>query len=683
MDILTADMECFYDSEYTLSKLNTEAYLRDPRMEEILWGIKWNDSPAFWLLPDRAAHFFKNEVNWADTALVCHHSHFDGARLNWAHDCRPALHVDTLSMARALDGPKAGNSLHDLCTRHGVGEKGDYVTYAKGKHLADFTTGELYQYGQYCCNDCDRTYDLAQIFIPQLPMEELKVIDILIRMFTEPVFVGDAGKLKGAVASERQHKIDLLRRVNLLCPHCGGTGINRMPDLSGAAVPCVKCDGQGTDKKTIGSNEKLAAMFRELNIEPETKTSPTTGKQILAFAKTDPAMQALLEDEDEEVRNLAEARIGIKSNIIETRAERFQRCAERGPMPVYISPFAAHTFRAGGGDSMNWQNISGHNAKRPEMAVIKASVGAPLGYKCVRVDSSQGEARINAWNAGQEDLVEAFRQGRDVYSEHAGTIFGRVVDRRGNPDDFIPGQIGKVSILGMGYGMGYLKAAAELLKGMLGAPPIQFTERDMLMLHVDPSRMLNNPAKTNRIAEMPSRLELNDRLIHCAVTEALVQRYRQRYAKIKAYWDFMETVINAMIQGEEVVFGANGCMRTGHEFILMPNGLKLQYKGIQRDGGQASYFNGRERVNIHGALLTENTTQCLHYIMVGGQMIEVAEVLKVGIMTHDDIITVVPDADAELARDFMVQTMSKVPSWAAGLPLAGEGKIGQTLLEVK
>jgi 3'-5' exonuclease len=682
MDIVTADMECFYDSEYTLSKMTTEAYLRDPRFSEIMWGIKFNDAPAFWLLPDRADHFFKNEVDWANTALIHHHAHFDGAALNWHHGVRPAMFIDTLSMARVLDGPKAGNSLHDLCERHGIGAKGNYVTYAKGKHLADFTNAELQEYGQYCCTDCDRTYDLAQIFLPQMPGDELRMIDRVIRCFTEPTLIGDVGQLRNAVASEVSRKADLLQRLGLICKRCGGNGDDPAKDMIEGTVICKDCGGSGVDKKTIGSNEKLAALFRAAGVEPETKTSPTTGEQIYAFARTDSAMQELLEDEYEGVRFLAETRIAIKSNIVETRAKRYADSASRGPMPVYISYAAAHTFRVGGGDSMNWLNISSkHNENRPELSIVAASISAPPGHKIVVADSGQGEARITAWNARQLDLVTAFANGDDVYSAHASTIYGRPVDRKRVKEDHIPGQLGKVSILGMGFGMGWYKASMELLKGMLGAPPIQFVMADLETLQVDPSRFLNNPKKIAMVNEMPSRLELNDRLIHCIVTEALVLRYRARYLEIPKYWSKMEEVINAMMRGEEMVFGANDCMRTGKECIWMPNGLAMHYKGLERDQntGDATYFDGRKRTKIHGPLLTENTTQCLHYIIVREQLLNIAEVLKVVLTTYDDVVCVVPDEAANDALAFMVQEMSKTPGWATGLPLIGEGKISNTL----
>lgn len=341
MDFLTLDMETYYGQDYTLSNMTTEAYVRDPRFEEILCSFKFNDTKAFWLLPDRADDFIRREIDWVNTILCCHHSHFDGLILSHHHGVKPAMHIDTLSMARVLDGPKAGNSLHDLCIRHGIGSKGDYVTFAKGKHLADFNAGEIHEYGKYGVNDVEKTYLLAQLFLDQMPAHELQIIDLVIRCFTEPVFVADEAKLRGAVVSEKQRKIDMLRNLDLICPHCNGAG-------------CKKCDDTGVDKKTIGSNEKLVELFRALGAEPGQKRGKDnpdgTPKMIWAFAKTDPAMQELLEDEDEAVRLVAEARIAVKSSIIETRAERFADMASRGTMPVYISYGAAHTFRMGGGD---------------------------------------------------------------------------------------------------------------------------------------------------------------------------------------------------------------------------------------------------------------------------------------------------------------------------------------------
>jgi DNA polymerase len=690
MDIIGLDYETYYADDYSLSKMTTEAYVRDPRFEMILVSVKLNDSPAFWLLEDRFRQFVQAEVDWSDTAVVAHHAHFDGLILNHHYGVRPAMWIDTLSMARVIDGPKAGNSLDELLKRHEVGIKGNYVTYAKGKRLVDFSVAELHAYGAYSNNDNEGACALAQLFLPQLPAAELQLIDLVVRMFTEPALIGNEGMLAQAVQDEKIRKVQLLQRIGLLCPHCLGIRQWSAGPAAVPSAPCKVCDGSGADKKPIGSNERFAELLRACGVEPEMKLgkphSDGSEKKIYAFAKTDPAMQELLEDDDEQVRFLAEARIGVKSNLVLTRAQRYHDCAARGVMPVYIKYGAAHTWRMGGGDSMNWQNLSGFNAKRPEMSVLNASIQAPPGSKLVRCDSGQGEARLVAYQSGQLDLLNDFATGVDVYSGFASDVYGRPIDRKNVKEDHIPGQVGKVSILGMGFGMGWYKLAMELLKGMLGNPPIQFTMADMDNMHVDPSRFLANPKNIARVNAMPSRLELNDRLIHCAVSQALNQRYRQRYTMIPKYWDLMESAINAMIEGREMVFAGPGLLRTEKEAIVLVHEplIRLNYRGIERsDDGQASYWDGRKRTHIYGGSLTENITQWLHRLIVCEQMLEISQVLKVALMRHDDVVCVVPEAAAEEAKQYMMQVMATTPTWAPGLPLKGDGAIGNTLLEAK
>lgn len=701
-DIITLDIECYYSDDYTLSKMTTEAYVRDPRWETILVSLKINAGKAFYLLPDRFEHFVHNEVDWSRTALLCHHAHFDGFALNYHYGVRPGFWIDTLSMARVIHGAKGGNSLGALLVKHGLREKGDYVTYAKGKHFADFSGGELQDYGNYSCRDSEGTFELAQILLPQLPEHELRLIDQTVRMFTEPVFVGDTAKLEAAVVSERQRKIELLRRINLLCPACNGLGTTRqlgfgpepgqpMEALTATIdVACAKCGGLGVDKKPIGSNEQFANLLRKHGVEPETKISPTTGKPIYAFAKTDPAMQELLEDEDEEVRVLAEARIGVKSNIIETRAGRFLDCARRGPMPVYTVHAGAHTLRPSGGDGMNWLNMSNTNARRPEMAVLKQSIQAPPGHVIIEVDSSQGEARILAYAAGQQDLVVAFAQGRDVYSEHASQVYQRAVDRKHVKEDYIPGQVGKIGILSYGFGSGWYKSATELLKGALGAPPIQFGMEHMIAMHIDPAPFLNNPNKVRMVDQMPSRLEMNDRLLHCLVADALVSRYRAKMDKIcgkGGFWKQCEDAITAMVDGREMVFGGpTGLFRTAKDRVYTPTGLWLDYRDIKRDqdSGDATYFDGRGRTKIYGSLFCENLVQHLHRLQVAEALLDIAGVgLKVALWTYDAVACVVPEREAELAMQYMIKAIARTPDWAPGLPLAAEGGMGKTLAEAK
>ena len=79
---------------------------------------------------------------------------------------------------------------------------------------------------------------------------------------------------------------------------------------------------------------------------------------------------------------------------------------------------------------------------------------APDGYCLIDCDSSQIEARVLAWLAGQDDLTEAFRVGDDVYKKMAMSIYG--VNRE---EDVTKDQrfVGKTTILGAGYGMGAVR----------------------------------------------------------------------------------------------------------------------------------------------------------------------------------------------------------------------------------
>jgi DNA polymerase len=494
MTILTLDYETYYANDYSLSNMTTEAYVRDPRFEVILCAVKINDAPAFWLLPERLQQFLDAEVDWVETTMLSQHAHFDGFILSHHYNWRPAFHLDTLSMARIIDGPKMKNGLEFLAPRHGFGMKGQTIHGAKGKHLADFNRDELTSYGAYSCNDAELEYQLAQKFLPQVTELQLKLIDLKIRMFTEPTFVGDVTLLYEAVRHEATRKAALLARC-------------------------------GYDQKQFGSSEQFADILRAHGAEPGMKQGKN--ELIYAFAKTDPAMQELLDSPQEDIRFLAETRLSVKSNIIETRAQRYLDCARRGPMPVYIKPYGTHTQRASAGDGMNWMNLTSVNKLRPEMTVIKRAIFAPEGCLIVSADSSQIQARLGNWLAGQDDVVQAFAEGRDVYSEFASKIYGRPIDRKKHPiDDFIAGQVGKISELSFLFQKGWYGAAVDFLKGHLGAPPIQFTLQDATAMQIDISRFCNNPKKVEMVDQMPSRLDLNDRLVHCAVTEGIVQMWR-------------------------------------------------------------------------------------------------------------------------------------------------------------
>jgi hypothetical protein len=296
---------------------------------------------------------------------------------------------------------------------------------------------------------------------------------------------------------------------------------------------------------------------------------------------------------------------------------------------------------------------------------------------------------LGNWLAGQDDEVQAFAEGRDTYSEFASIIYGRHVDRKKNPvDDFIAGQVGKISQLSFIFQKGWYGAAVDFLKGHLGSPPIQFTMQDAETMGIDVSRFCQNPKKVELVDKMPSRLDLNDRLVHCAVTEGIVNTWRASHAKIAkkgGLWDTMEGVINAMIRGEEVRFGPRGFLYTEKEAIVAPSGARLNYSGLQRsDQGRASYWDGRARVDIYGGSLTNNVVQLLEQEIVGAQMLTIHEAgYKVATEAYDNVVVVVPEEQAQQCLDYMLATMKTRPAWGQDLPITAEGGIGKTWYAAK
>ena len=426
MNIISLDFETYYDQQFSLSKITTEEYIRSPLFQTIGVGVKVNEEEAVWFTGDDAgvASFLGN-FDWGSSALLAHNALFDAAILSWRYNIKPKAILDTLSMARAIHGTEVGNSLAKLSLFYELGVKGTEVVDARGKRLEDFEAQDLVQYGEYCKNDVELTSKLFKKLAPHFKQSELKLIDITIRMFSEPSLVLDQNLL-------RQHLAEVKYRKELLLEEAG---VETRDDLM--------------------SNNKFAEMLINAGVVPPMKISPATGKDTYAFSKTDEEFKALLEHEDIRVQALVAARFGNKSTLEETRTERFMGIAERGMMPVPLQYYAAHTGRWGGADKINLQNLPsrGNNANK-----LKFSIKAPEGFYLIDSDSSQIEARMLAWLAEQDDLTEAFRNGEDVYKIMASAIYSKEVS------EVVPSErfVGKTTILGAGYGMGAKKFGVQL-----------------------------------------------------------------------------------------------------------------------------------------------------------------------------------------------------------------------------
>lgn len=603
MNILYVDFETYYSKEFGFSKLTTEEYIRDPRFEVIGVAVQRNKEAPVWFsgTHDATAAFLRT-FDWEDSIAVAHNAKFDMAILSWCFDIRPYKIADTLSMARAKHSTEVGGSLAALSEHYGLGVKGTEVLDALGKRRLDFTPQQLQAYGEYCCNDVVLTSKLFARLLHRFPAFELSLIDLTVRMFTEPVLELDIPMLQQHLQAVRTRREELTQKVT-------------------------------QDPKMLRSNPQFAQLLRQYAVEPPMKTSLTTGKQTYALAKTDEGFRALLEHENEYVQALAAARLGVKSTLEETRTERFIQIAQRGALPIPLRYYAARTGRWGGDELINMQNL-------PRGSTLKHAIRAPAGYMFVDCDLSQIEARVLAWLAQQDDLVNAFARGDDVYKIMASAIYGKPQEEISKGERFV----GKTTILGCGYGMGAAKFQAQL---------------------------------KNFGVEMP--LEECERIIHV---------YRATYPNIPQLWKQAGDALLALMQGKTAPLGLDGVLSVeGGAGIRLPNGLYIQYPNLRKvknDEGNTELVydmkKGRATIpnKIYGGKNIENICQALARIVVGEHMLLVAKKYKVVMTVHDAIGCVVPENEAEEGLQYVENCMRVRPQWASTLPLNCEGKVAKS-----
>lgn len=605
MQIVTLDFETFYDKQYSLSKLTTEEYIRDHRFEAIGVATKVNEETTTWCSGTHSEiQNYLDEIDWSNSVLVAHNSMFDAAILSWHFNIKPKIVADTLSMSRAVDGVNVKHSLAAVSARHGVGRKGTEVINALGKQRKDFTAEELEQYGKYCINDVDLCFRLFCRFGKHFTLEELEIISLTIKMFSEPVLELDVPLLEQHLGDIKTKKETLMATANI-------------------------------NSETLQSNPKFAEYLKLLGVTPPLKISPRTGKETFAFAKSDMGMQELREHPNIAVQALVAARIGVKSTIEETRTERLLGIAKRaGVLPVPLRYYAAHTGRWGGSDKLNMQNLPTRKGN-----TIKKAIVAPPGHLIIDADSSQIEARVLAWLAGQGDLVQAFAKEEDVYSIMASIIYNKQLSDITKSERFV----GKSVILGSGYGMGAKKFQAQLHGFDVG-------------------------------------IELGE-------AQRIINTYRSSYALIPALWNDGQICLNAMFDNKTATFGTqpsaiylDASEVDGEVGFKLPNKLMLMYPKLERDKEyQYTYLSkNNTRTKIYGGKVIENVCQAIARCIISWQMAKVSKKYKVALTVHDSIVCVVKEAEEEEARSYMETTMKTSPEWAPGLPLNCDIGIGQS-----
>jgi len=596
--LLTVDFETYYDRDFSLSKLTTEEYVRSDSFEVIGVSVKVNEDPAQWFsgTHQQTAQWL-GQFDWGSSLVLAHNTMFDSEILSWRFGIIPLGWLDTMSMAQAIVPATQSKSLANLAVYYEVGVKGTEVINALGKRRIDFTPQELARYGDYCVNDTELTYTLFNKLLDGFPQQELKLIDLTIRMFAEPVLEVDVSLLTEHLTSIRNFKDKLL-------------------------------DASGLDTETLMSNNKFADWLRSRGVEPPMKISPTTGREALAFSKTDKDFLALQDHEDVIIQTAVAARLGVKSTLEETRTERFIGIGSRGRLPVPLKYYAAHTGRWGGADSLNLQNLP----SRTGSSSLKKSIVAPQGFVMIDADSAQIEARMLAWLSGQNDLVEQFTVGEDVYRLMASAIYSKDVSDITKDERFI----GKTVVLGCGYGMG-----AEKFKNMLSLQKVSMDKSE---------------------------------------AERIISIYREKNFKIKQLWGQGQNALRFILQKRNAPIGQHNVVSVMDGGLLLPSGITMRYTNLRNDKDDGFIYDARknEVVRIYGGKVIENIVQALARIVIGHQMLKIAERYRVVLTVHDAVACIAPETEVLEAKRYVEECMRSAPEWAVGLPLNCESGYGRS-----
>lgn len=290
-----------------------------------------------------------------------------------------------------------------------------------------------------------------------------------------------------------------------------------------------------------------------------------------------------------------------------------------------------HRFVANGklvhnSDKLNLQNLPSRMNN-----TLKSSIIAPVGHVLIDCDSSQIEARVLAWVAGQEDLIDAFAAGEDVYKIMASKIFCKPVDEITEGERFL----GKTTILGCGFGMGATKFRTQL---------------------------------------QGSGVDLE--LKQC---QNIIATYRFAYKKVSGLWRQAGQCLEALLVGQVASIGVQeNVVYLGPEGFVMPSGFIQKYPYLQKDlNHEFTYWARNGRVKIYGGKVVENLIQGIARCVIAEQMVWISAKYRPAMTVHDSVVIVAPLEEAEEAEQWIKKCMGKPPLWAPGLPVACKSGVGE------
>lgn len=648
MPIVTLDIETYYDDNIGFSKMTMLEYVQHEKfkIQGLSVSVNMPDGKSYkekyFRTAAAATEYLEQIVGNLETEKWCmvgQNTKFDGYAMYYLHGWKPTVYCDTKAMSKGR-WPFESTSLKNLAVRLWPGDptkrKGDELAQSKGiwewSDELHHTIGDI-----YCNNDVALTRDAFYEMLDSYPSEELEIIHITTRMTAQPGLTASHDILKEVLVDEKLERDNLekstLEAIELAIKEKGLDYWNPNEAEAKKKLPL--------DKKILTGRTRYIALLREiyeLELPMKEQIRPKDNSKYMteALAKNDPEY-IQLKEENPDLLWLFEARELFASNQSMGRARRMMDVSkpERGyEIPIPLGYYQAHTGRYGGEEKLNFQNL-GRGAKH------RLALHAPAGFKCHVSDSSNVEARINAGFAQQDDLLEAFRNKVDVYSDFASAAFDMPVNKRDNPEER---GAGKVCVLGLGYGMGMKTLRRTFATGPMGMAPTIFP---------------------------------------VPLVQRMVDTYRSQNYMIVKSWKDANNAISTMIMlkpGEQQTWN---CLEIEHERLRLPNGMYLNYPKLHYNNHFESfvYWNGMFWKRLYGGALIENIIQALARIVVMTACVNIDRLLQqyggwIVMQVHDENIGIAKDLGKEKNDEIfnqITEIMRIAPSWMAELPLDAEG----------
>ena len=618
--ILIIDFESYYSTalKYDLRNISVVEYVRDPRFRAHGMGIAWADEPEGptsapeWISHRDIPRFIDGiagKVGWPNVAMVGHNVKFDGFILHHVYETVPGQFIDTKAMSKAVLGKTVvGHHLRDLAEHFRLPSKGTMETDGKVV-LTEAEEGKL---AEYCLQDVYLTREIYARLAKDFPEGQYAPMHRTVSMFVCPRLELNVPLLRETTENEAKRRANIFSEV-------------------------------GIEKAVFASNVKFPALLASRGYEVPMKPSPRKKDEngdpvrIPALALGDPEFLEMLEGDNEELRTLCEARVAAKSTLLETRSSKLVAVGQTGPWPFDVEFSGAdqtHRFSGGPGAGGNPQNFTRDSA-------LRAAVQAPPGHELVCGDFSNVELRLVAYLSKDPGLVQAIEQGVDIYCDFASVFYGRRITR------FDAGErrFGKTAMLGLGYGMGFLK----FIKTVRVQTGETISERD---------------------------------------SRKAVELYRTRYSKVPALWEKLDRVIPLIESGCRTKEHADmrwdlpgGIVKNAY---VLPSGLSIRFPNLRQEMGDRNqpewvydvYVKRRmERRKLYGGKLLENISQGLAGELCKLSMERMGDSV-VG-QVHDELHVVCRKGLGLVTAQKLRRAMSVSPSWMPKIKLEAEVGVGK------